>query len=320
MIFLSDEELDCLSESVSWFSSSFLETVRVIAALGSGVGNALYFLDRKKLGDRNCPLLGSDSVLITNDIDLEVDATKIIIQSPWVEFAKVSRIVASSRAKTKYKQISGAWVAPNARIASDVRLEPGVVVGNGCEIGSGCWIGPGSNILNGVKIGKNCRIHSGVVLGADGFGYAFPVDERPAIQIAHLGGLEVGNDVDIGPRTVVCSGTIDPTEICEGVKIDGSVYIGHNAFIGQRSMICAGAVIGGSAKVGSEVWVHAGSKIKSKNSIGDGATVGLGAVVIKSVGEQIVVMGDVAEELRGKMRKEAAINRLIKSGGYTDEK
>lgn len=311
MIVLSDREVSALAATFPWFASLAPGFPQIIASPGRDLANALVFVDSMKLRGRKMPDPGPRAVLVTDDALVEVAARKICVPSPWVEFARASRVIAEQRNHMAYRPTEGgAWIADGAKIAESVRLEPGAVVGAGCEIGEECWIGAGANIRGGVRLGRNCRIQAGAVVGADGFGYGFPAG-RAAIVIAHLGGLRIEDNVDIGPGAVVCCGTLDPTIVGEGTKIDGLAYIGHNVSIGSRTMVSAGAVVGGSARVGSRVWIHAGAQIKGKGQVADNAIVGLGAVVMKPVGQGITVMGDPAGELRSRLRREATLDRLV---------
>ena len=147
------------------------------------------------------------------------------------------------------------------------------------------------------------------MVGADGFGYSFRDPSNPQ-QLAHLGGVEIGDDVDIGGGTVVVAGTIDPTQIGAASKIDALVLVGHNVEIGRSVTVCGGAVIGGSASIKENVWVSPGAVIRPKLAIGAQAVIGLGAVVMKPVGSKETVMGDPASEIRDRIRRENRLNRI----------
>lgn len=313
MIHLTATEVAALAEAFPWYASLAPRLPTIIASPANPAVGGLHFIDRNKLKAAEVPSMPRDAIVATDARLTGVDFHLIEIAEPWVSFARVSRVIAGLREAAPYHMTAdGAWVAETARVAEGVRLAPGSVIGPLAEIGIDCRIGAGVVIHGNVRLGRRCFVQAGAVLGADGFGHGFPSDGLP-ITISHLGGLNIGDDVDIGPRTVICAGTIDPTHIDDGCKIDGLVYVGHNAMIGRKSIVCAGTVVGGSATVGESVWIHAGAQIKGKGEVGDKAIVGLGAVVVKPVEMGATVMGDTASEMRGRLRREAALDRLIRN-------
>src|SRR5882724_284022 len=164
-----------------------------------------------------------------------------------------------------------AIVAPLARIAAGVGIGPYAVIGEDAHmgadtqigahsvIGAGCWIGencrihPRVTLYGGVRLGNHVEIHSGAVIGADGFGYAF--GEGKHWKFPQAGIVEVGDDVEIGANTTIDRGSLDDTRIAEGVKLDNLVHIGHNCQIGAHTVIAAQTGISGSSVLGHHVVV-----------------------------------------------------------------
>jgi UDP-3-O-[3-hydroxymyristoyl] glucosamine N-acyltransferase len=164
-----------------------------------------------------------------------------------------------------------AIVAPLARLGANVSLGPYVVIGEDthvgdgtqigahCVIGAGCWIGancrihPRVTFYAGVRAGHRVEIHSGAVLGADGFGFAF--DGERYWKFPQAGIVEIGDDVEIGANATVDRGSLDDTRIREGVKLDNLVHVGHNVQIGRHTVIAAQTGISGSSKLGEYVVV-----------------------------------------------------------------
>lgn len=160
-----------------------------------------------------------------------------------------------------------------------------------------------------ITIGENVFIHPTAVVGSDGFGY-----ERNEIgeleKFPHIGGVVIGDNVDIGANTCIDRGTIDDTIIGDGTKIDNLVHIGHNVKIGKHCLIIANAMIGGSTIIGDHVHIAPGVQIMNKVKIGDNVVVGLGAIVVKDIPSNTTFIGNPAREIE-EFKK---VLRFIKGG------
>lgn len=178
-----------------------------------------------------------------------------------------------------------------------------VVIGDGSyiskesEIGSGTVIEHNVILQNKVKVGCNCIIHSGTVIGADGFGYCFDKNGKPE-KAEHFGGVEIGDFVEIGANTCIDRGTIDDTIIGECSKIDNLVHIAHNVQIGKNVLVVAGSLICGSVKLEDGSYVAPGAIVKNQLEVGHNSFVGMGAVVTRNVESGTVVAGVPAKEIR----------------------
>lgn len=117
------------------------------------------------------------------------------------------------------------------------------------------------------------------------------------MRIPHFGGVRIGNNVEIGTGSTVCSGTIEETIVEDYVKVDYSVNVGHNTKIGRGTLICAGALIGGSSILGSNVFVGMNASVKSKMLIGNNAVVGMGAIVCTYINDREVFANEMADKL-----------------------
>jgi UDP-3-O-[3-hydroxymyristoyl] glucosamine N-acyltransferase len=196
-----------------------------------------------------------------------------------------------------------AGVSPHAVVGDGVQLGKDVSIGHFSVIEEGVVIGDGTVIdshvvlKKGVVIGARCRVGAHTVIGTAGFGYEFDDSGRP-ILIPHLGGVQIGDDVEIGNQVSIAQGTIDPTVIRNDVKIDDCVFIAHNCFVDEASYLIAGAEISGSVTIGKRVWVSPEATVINKVSIGDDALVGIGAVVTRNVPANSVVSGVPAKVLR----------------------
>jgi UDP-3-O-[3-hydroxymyristoyl] glucosamine N-acyltransferase len=183
-----------------------------------------------------------------------------------------------------------AIVAPLARIGRNVGIGAYVVIedqaciGDGSQvgahsvIGAGCWIGencrihPRVTLYAGVRFGDFVEVHSGAVIGADGFGYAF--DGERFWKFPQAGIVEIGDHVEIGANATIDRGSLDDTRIGEGVKIDNLVHVGHNVQIGAHTVIAAQTGISGSSKLGHHVVCGGQVGIADHCTLEDGSIAG----------------------------------------------
>lgn len=182
-------------------------------------------------------------------------------------------------------------------------IHPTAVIGKNVVIESGCVVGENTiiehNVVihSGTRIGKNSRIRSCSSIGGDGFGFERLEDGAP-LRFPHLGGVQIGDNVEIGACTAVARGTLSDTIIHDHVKIDNLVHIAHNCEIKKGAFIIACAELSGGAIIGENAWVAPNSCTREKVNIGAGALVGLGSVVTKDVPDGCVFAGNPAKKIR----------------------
>lgn len=205
--------------------------------------------------------------------------TFILVQEPRRVFSKiVNKLFIKLPAPGIHPT---AFIHPNATIGANCFIGPFAYVGE-AVIGSNTILHGHCHIYDQVKIGSNCIIHAGVVIGSDGFGYT--KDEAGDVEkFPHIGGVVIGNHVEIGSNTCVDRGALGNTIIEDGVKIDNLVHIAHNVLIKPNAFIIANAMIGGSTDIGRGAWVAPSASLLQQLHIGDHATIGVGAVVTKNV-------------------------------------
>lgn len=187
------------------------------------------------------------------------------------------------------------------RIHASVTIGAGVSVGRGVSIGEGTVLEHNVRIADGVQIGKDCRIKSGAVIGEDGFGFERDVDGTP-LRMLHLGGVVIGDRVEIGSLTTVCQGTLLPTIIEDDVKIDDHVHIAHNCRLKKRSLITACAELSGGVTVGEEAWLGPNVSVLEGVKIGERAFIGIGAVVLREVLPGTTIVGNPGHEIERKSK------------------
>ena len=180
-------------------------------------------------------------------------------------------------------------------IHSTVRIAPGVVIESGVAIGEGTIIGPNAVVRTGTRIGRRCEIQSGAVIGDAGFGFERDADNHP-LRMIHLGGVRIGDHVQIGALTSVARGALGDTVLEDYVMINNHVHIAHNCHIGEGTLIGACADLSGSLKVGRNCWIAPNCSIRQKLVIGEAAIVGIGAVVVRNVEAGSTVYGNPAQE------------------------
>lgn len=181
-------------------------------------------------------------------------------------------------------------IASSAVLASDVSIGPLSTIGEHVEIGAGTVVHAGVHIYSRVQIGRNVIIHSGAVIGADGFGYERNGDGK-LVKFPHVGGVVIEDDVEIGANACIDRGALTDTRLCRGVKVDNLVHIAHNVTIGKDTCVIAQAMVGGSVQIGEKVWIGPCVSIVDRVSVGSNTRLGLGAVVTRDVPEGVLMAG-----------------------------
>lgn len=182
-----------------------------------------------------------------------------------------------------------AWIGPQCTVEAGAVIESGAFIGPGCVIGAGARVGRDTRLIakvvlcHGVELGQRVLLHPGVVIGADGFGLAN--DAGRWVKIPQLGGVRIGNEVEIGANTTVDRGALDDTVIEEGVKLDNQIQVGHNVHIGAHTAIAGGVMIGGSTRIGRHCMIGGGSCISGHLEITDRVVVTGMTGVSKSITE-----------------------------------
>ncbi|MEX1669382.1 UDP-3-O-(3-hydroxymyristoyl)glucosamine N-acyltransferase [Zhongshania guokunii] len=236
------------------------------------------------------------AVILNADFADKYTGNKLIVANTYLAYAKVSALfeslsqlatgihpsaVIAASAKVDPSAAIGpnCVVGENATIGNGAKLYSGVSVGDRASIGDNTLIHPNVVIYHGVSLGKNCLIHSGTVIGSDGFGFA---PSRDGWQKIHqLGAVIVGDNVEIGSNCSIDRGALGNTVISDGVIIDNLVHIAHNVKIGKRSAIAGCVGIAGSATLGENCTVAGAVAINGHISIADNSHFHGGTIVTK---------------------------------------
>lgn len=285
------------------------------------------FSDKIKAKNIQNVLVVIDKSLESVALAHEHIATCLVATNVELSMAKISKVIFDAKFKNINHHLDGrisgtalihptALVSPQAFIGENVVVEehveilPGAHVSANCHIGSGTILFPKTCLYSFVILGKNCRIHGGTVIGSDGFGYVF--EKGVHVKIWHVGGVNIGNNVEIGANSCVDAGTFVPTLIGDGSIIDNQVQIAHNTQLGKGVVLCGQAGTGGSSKMGDYVVFGGRAALAPQCELGSFTKVAGGGMVTKSWGESLELAGHPARPLKEWLKNLANINRLDK--------
>jgi len=271
--------------------------INSVASLESAHKNSISFFNNPRYSD--LLITTKAAVVIINRESLSFrSGVSIVIDNPYLYFAKVSQLLNPSKSLKKEVHKSAIihpscklgldiYIGPNVVIDENVSIDDGVVIHAGSMIEADSVIGKASVIHPHVVIkantviGKNCTLYAGCVIGSDGFGYA--KDDNTWIAIPQTGRVILGDNVDIGSNSTIDRGTLDDTIISSGVKIDNLVQIGHNCMIGENTIIAGCVGIAGSAKIGKNCAIGGAAMILGHLSITDNVTISPGSMITRSI-------------------------------------
>ncbi len=226
----------------------------------------------------------------------------LVVDDPYLAYSKLTSLFCNTSKTTRGVHVSAVVaecaiisesvsIGANAVIASGVNLAEGVVVGAGCCIGENCVVGENTRLSDnvtlyaGVQIGINCLLHSGSVIGADGFGFSPDKTLGGWSKIHQLGTVHVGDRVEIGACTTIDCGALEDTVIASGVIIDNQVQVGHNCYIGENTAIAAQAAIAGSTIIGKNCTIAGAVGIAGHLELADNVHISGMSMVTKSIME-----------------------------------
>ena len=228
----------------------------------------------------------TDTVLVAYESN--VNSKVLVSANPRFDFIRALEVINS--------EVGFRTDESTPLIHPSVRLGHNVVIENGVSIGKGTVIEHNAVIMRGTHIGDNCLIRANSSIGGDGFGYERETSGQP-IKFIHLGGVIIGNNVEVGSNTCIAKGTLGNTIVEDNVKIDNLVHIAHNCILREGAFIIACTILCGGVEVGKNAWVAPNATVTQKAKVGERAVIGLGAVVTKSVEADKVVAGNPAKVL-----------------------
>lgn len=202
----------------------------------------------------------------------------------------------------------GVFIGENVVVEANVKIHSGVVIMSNVSIGEGTEIYPNVTIYRNVKIGSQVRIHAQCTIGADGFGYNFSKGVHH--KVWHMGGVTIGDNVEIGANTCIDQGTFSATVIGNGSKLDNQVQVGHNCKLGIGVILCGHVALGGSTTLGDYTVLGGAAKVANGIKVGSGVQIAGGAGVTSDIENGKVVGGFPARDIKEWLRGVAMIRKL----------
>ena len=293
-----------LDEIVARFGGELIgdgsRSIRQVASLEHAGPCDISFLAHPKYR-KDLAATHAGAVILSAAAAADCPTACIVSAEPYLYFARVAQWLNPLAPVTKGVHPSATVetaLPDSVSIAAGVNIGSAALIGERSRIGPGCVIGAGAvlgedallhanvTVYPGCRIGARAIIHSGAVIGADGFGFAREQtgqESRTWLKIPQIGGVVVGNDVEIGANTTIDRGALNDTMIGDGVKLDNQIQVGHNVRIGAHSALAGCVGIAGSATIGCRCTIGGGSVILGHLSIADDVNISAGTLVAKSV-------------------------------------
>ena len=259
--------------------------VQGLGALLPGHRGALTFCDaadaQGRLGSSQCSVIA-----VAAPAQPTRTQTLLVVDDPRAWFIRAVDLLLPDSARPREP---APGVHPSARVQADAVISASAAIGEGVFIGRGTRVGPGAVIYAGCTIGANCSIGPGAVIGWVGLAYHQGKDGRRAF-FPHLGGVRIGDWVDIGANSCVCRGMLSDTTIGDDAKIGSLVYLSHGTTIGDGAWVSAAAAVAGHATVGANGVLGIGAIVIDNVTLEPGVVVGGGGVVTRTAktGEKLV--------------------------------
>jgi UDP-3-O-[3-hydroxymyristoyl] glucosamine N-acyltransferase len=287
------------------------EVITDISRIEEGRKGTLAFLANPKY-EKYLYTTEASVVLINRDFQINgnISCTIIRVDNAYDAFTSLLELYTKSMpAKKGIEQPS--FVDPSAKIGEDVYIGAfsyigaGVVIGKNVKIHPQCYVGdftqikdntiinPGVRIYHGCYIGYDCIIHSGVVIGGDGFGFVQQPDQQYR-KIPQVGNVIIEDQVEIGANVTIDRATIGSTIIRKGVKFDNLIQIGHNVEIGENTVIVSQAGIAGSTKIGRNCMIGGQVGLAGHLKVGDNVKIGAQSGVSNNLKDGEAVLGSPA--------------------------
>ncbi|MBR9975881.1 MAG: UDP-3-O-(3-hydroxymyristoyl)glucosamine N-acyltransferase [Bacteroidetes bacterium] len=324
MTFTLDILAEQLGAALEGDGSTVITGLAPIESAGPG---DITFLANKKY-QKHIETTNATAIIVSPEtVVTREDLSRLRLQDPYYGFVQVLRLfhpVVRYDAPGIHTQ---SFVDPSAELGEDVTIAAHAFVGPGARIGRGSVIAEGTVLRNDVVIGEDCLIypnvtildrctvgdrviiHAGTTIGSDGFGFA-PVGDIYE-KISQTGNVVIEDDVEIGANSCIDRGTIGPTIIRRGAKLDNLIQIAHNVEVGEHTVVAAQSGISGSTTLGHHVIVAGQAGLVGHIAIGDRVTIGAQSGVSKDLqGEGKMFRGSPAREIHEELRLEAAIRHL----------
>jgi UDP-3-O-[3-hydroxymyristoyl] glucosamine N-acyltransferase len=244
----------------------------------AGPGQLAFFSNQKYKAE--LAATRAAAVVVSAENENLTSLPRIVCDNAYAYFARVSQIFNPPTVQAPGIHAS-AFVSKTARLGARVSIGAGCVVGEDVSIGDDSCLYPGVVIYPRCALGARVILHSGAVIGADGFGIA--EDAGRWVKIPQIGRVVIGDDVEVGANTTIDRGAMDDTLIEDGVKLDNQIQIGHNCRIGAHTAMAGCVAVAGSADIGRHCTVGAASVILGHLKLVDQVHVSAGTVISRSI-------------------------------------
>ena len=233
-------------------------------------------------------------VLVDSSIERVANKVLICVKNPKQTLASVGNHFFVN------KPMAG--IHPTAIVDNDADISKTATIGayaviGKAKIGEGTIVSPFVRIYDDVTIGKECFIKEGAVIGGAGFGFERD-EEGNRFRFPQIGGVKIGDYVEIGGNTCVDRGALSDTILENYVKVDNLCHIAHNAHIHENAVVVACAEVSGSCVVGENTWIGPNACIRDQRNVGSNTMIGMGSVVVKHIGDNEVWAGNPAKEFK----------------------
>jgi UDP-3-O-[3-hydroxymyristoyl] glucosamine N-acyltransferase len=281
--------------------------IRGVATLADATEHHITFLGNPAYA----PQLGTTragAILVPGDVEGD-DARFIRVDKPHAALAEVlDRFFNTRKIPTGISPLAS--IASSAKLGKNVTVGACSAIGENVEIGDDTLVYPNVSIYDGSRIGRRCIVHSGVVIGSDGYGFVMVAGRHR--KIPQIGIVRIEDDVEIGANTTIDRAALGETVIGEGTKIDNLVQVGHNVRIGKHCLLVSQVGIAGSTEIGDYVVIAGQAGLAGHLKIGDRAQIGAASAVFHDVPAGEKVVGNPAVEFREFARRDLAVKRLAK--------
>lgn len=305
-------------------------TVHTVAKIEEAGPGALSFIANPKY-EGYLTTTGASVVIVNDSLDIPADVQASLIRVPdaYVAFTAILEryhAVMAGEGKTGIEQPSfiaasaqvdsAAWVGAFAyvservTVAKGAKIFPGVYIGDGASIGEDSTLHPGVKVYAGCKLGARVVVHSGTVIGADGFGFA-PQANGTFKKIPQIGNVVIEDDVEIGANTTIDRATMGNTIIRRGVKLDNLIQVAHNVEVGENTVIAAQTGVSGSTKLGKNCMIGGQVGMVGHIQIADGTRIQAQAGLSKSIAvDGTAVAGSPAFDYKAALKSQAVFRNL----------
>ena len=297
--------------------------IKKISSIESADQESITFVDNKKYFSKLHSTKASACIISESGLEkysTNIELSFLVSKNPYLSYVKLLHIFypdINYFNKEKKKKIK---VSNSSQISNNADLKDNVSIGNNTTINSFSSIGPnvyigqncyiGNNVsISNTYIGNNVIIQDGTIIGQDGFGYIY--DGKKYIKVPQIGIVKINNNVEIGCNCAIDRGSLNFTEIKEGVKIDNLVHVAHNVVIGENTVIAGQTGIAGSSNIGKNVQIGGQVGISGHLSINDNVQIGAQSGVTKNIPKNSIISGTPSVNLKTYLKQAVILKQMV---------